>query len=172
MESVVVPIERIEHSIITIRGKKVMLDDHLAEIYGVTTKRLNEQVKRNFERFPEDFMFQLTSQEVVLLRTHFAASKGWGGRRHLPYVFTEHGAVMLASVLSSPIAIEASVQVVRTFVKLRQLLASHSDIARKIEALEKKYDSQFAVVFKAIRELMEPPEKGRKNKIGFAVVGK
>lgn len=173
MKSSIIPIERIEHSIVVIRGKRVMMDWDLAEIYGVTTKRLNQQVKRNEERFPEDFMFQLTSEEFESLRLHFGTSNtGRGGRRYLPFVFTEHGAVMLASVLNSPIAIDASVQVVRAFVKLRQLLATHADLARKINALEKKYDSQFAAVFKAIRELMEPPEKRKKNKIGFAVASK
>jgi len=166
MEPSLIPTERIEHSIILIREKKVMLDSDLAEIYGVATKRLIEQVKRNIERFPEDFMFQLTNQEVAILRSQIATSS-WGGRRYPPYVFTEHGAVMLASVLNSPVAIEASVQVVRAFVKLRQLLASNADLARKLNTLEKKYDSQFAMVFKAIRELMEPPLKGKKESIGF-----
>lgn len=168
MESSLIPSERIERSILVIREKKVMLDSDLSEIYGVTTGRLNEQVKRNRERFPEDFMFQLTFQEVAILKTHFeTTNKSWGGKRKLPYVFTEHGAVMLASVLNSPVAIEASVQVVRAFVKLRQLLASNADLARKLNTLEKKYDSQFAMVFKAIRELMEPPLKGKKKTIGF-----
>jgi ORF6N domain len=170
MENSIIPPERIEHSILAIRGKRVMLDNDLAEIYGVTTKRLNQQVKRNEERFPEDFMFQLTAEEFELLRSHFATSKaGRGGRRYLPYVFTEHGAVMLASVLNSPVAIDASVQVVRAFVKLRQFLATHADLSRKINALEKKYDAQFAVVFKAIKELMEPPVKEKEKKIGFNV---
>ena len=168
MESSIVPVERIEHSILAIRGKRVMLDSDLAEIYGVETKNLVRAVKRNSERFPEDFMFQLTREEFESLRFHLGTSNvGRGGRRYLPYVFTEHGAVMLASVLNSPIAIDASVQVVRAFVKLRQLLATHADLARKINALEKKYDSQFAVVFKAIRELMDPLEKGKKKAIGF-----
>lgn len=173
MESFVIPAERIEHSIYAIRGKRVMLDTDLAEIYGVTTKRLNEQVKRNLDRFPEDFMFQLTFQEVAALRSQSAAlSKSWGGKRALPFAFTEHGAVMLASVLNSPVAVDASVQVVRAFVKLRQLLASHADLARKIHALEKKYDSQFSAVFKAINELMEPVEKGKKKVVGFRAGGK
>ncbi len=166
METNIIPAERIENSIIVIRGKKVMLDSDLAKLYGVTTKRLIEQVKRNNDRFPDDFMFQLTNQEVVILRSQSATSS-WGGRRYLPYVFTEHGAVMLASVLNSPIAINTSVQVVRAFVKLRQVLSTHVELARKIDALEKKYDSQFAVVFKAIKDLMEPPMRGKKKVIGF-----
>jgi len=165
MESSIIPVERIERSIIMIRGKKVMLDIDLAEIYGVTTKRLNQQVGRNPERFPEDFMFQLTQEEFKRLRLQFATAN-FSMRRNAPFAFTEHGAVMLASVLNSPVAVDASVQVVRAFVKLRQLLATHADLARKLNAMEKKYDSQFAVVFKAIRELMEPPVKKRKA-IGF-----
>jgi hypothetical protein len=168
MESSIIPVERIERSIIMIRGKKVMLDSDLADLYQVETKVLNQAVKRNSERFPEDFMFQLTFQEVANLKSQFATSgKGWGGKRKLPYVFTEHGAVMLASVLNSPTAIDASVQVVRAFVKLRQLLASHADLARKLNSLEKKYDKQFGEVFNAIRELMQEPEGKKKKKIGF-----
>jgi len=164
----VIPTEHIEHSILVIRGKKVMLDSDLAVIYGVTTSRLNEQVKRNIARFPDDFMFQLTQEESVRLISQIATSNtGRGGRRKLPYAFTEHGAVMLASVLNSPVAIDASVQVVRAFVKLRQLLASHAELARKLNTLEKKYDAQFMEVFKAIRELMQPTEHPGKRKIGF-----
>ena len=170
MESNIIPVERIEHAIIVIRGKKVMLDGNLADIYGIETKGLIRAVKRNLERFPEDFMFQLTKEEFESLRYQFGTSKtGRGGRRYLPYVFTEHGAVMLASVLNSPVAINASVQVVRAFVKLRQLLVTHTELARKINSLEKKYDSQFAVVFKAIKELMQPQAKEKEKKIGFKV---
>jgi len=146
-----------------------MLDADLAELYGVTTKRLNEQVKRNASRFPGDFMFQLTPDETRILRSQFATSRsGWGGRRALPYAFTEHGAVMLASVLNSPTAVDASVQVVRAFVRLREILATHKDLARKLEDLEKKYDARFRVVFDAIRKLMAPPERPRRQ-IGFRV---
>ena len=143
-----------------------MLDEDLAEIYGVTTKRLNEQVRRNKGRFPEDFMFRLTKEEFANLRSQFATSR-WGGRRYPPNAFTEHGAVMLASVLNSPIAIEASIQVVRAFVRLREMLASHKDLARKLAALERKYDQQFQVVFDAIRKLMKPPPDKPKPRIGF-----
>jgi hypothetical protein len=160
-----IPLERVERVILLIRGQKVILDADLAALYGVTTKRFNEQVKRNRERFPEDFMFQLTKKEAEILRSQFAASS-WGGRRYLPFAFTEHGAIMAANVLSSPRAIQASVQVVRAFVRLRQILASHADLARKLAQLEKKYDRQFKVVFEAIRRLMTPPEP-KKRPIGF-----
>ena len=160
-----VPIERIEKSILLIRGRKVMLDADLADIYGVTTKRLNEQVKRNIDRFPEDFMFQLAEEEFGLLRSQIATTK-FSKRRNSPYAFTEHGAVMLASVLNTPVAINASIQVVRAFVRLREMLVAHKDLARKLDAMEKKYDGQFAVVFDAIRQLMAPTPKDAKH-IGF-----
>jgi len=144
-----------------------MLDDTLAELYGVTTKRLNEQVRRNKTRFPEDFMFCLSKEEWDCLRSQFATSKtGRGGRRTRPYAFTEHGAVMLANVLNSPRAVQASIQVVRAFVKLRQMLASHEDLARKMHALEKKYDRRFKVVFEAIKQMMAPSDPKRRP-IGF-----
>ena len=160
--------ERIERSILLIRGEKVMLDSDLAAIYGVTTKRLNEQVKRNLARFPADFMFQLTEVEkleVVANCDHLARLKF---SPHLPYAFTEHGALMLANVLNSERAAQTSVQVVRVFVRLRQLLSSNVELARKLESLEKKYDAQFKVVFDAIRQLMSPPVKP-KREIGFHV---
>ncbi|HOP08411.1 MAG TPA: ORF6N domain-containing protein [candidate division Zixibacteria bacterium] len=160
-----IPAERIERSILVIRGQKVMLDMDLAELYGVTTKRLNEQVKRNIDRFPGDFMFQLTDAEFESLRSQIATTN-LTKRRTPPYAFTEHGAVMLASVLNSDIAVNASIQVVRAFVRLRRLLESHEALARKLDNLEKKYDSQFQTVFEAIRQLMIPPEKDQ-PKIGF-----
>jgi hypothetical protein len=165
-----IPVERIENSILAIRGQRVILDADLAELYGVTTKRLNEQVKRNRDRFPADFAFRLTRQEVTILKSQLATSRsaGWGGRRALPLVFTEHGTVMAANVLSSSVAVAASIQVVRAFVRLREILASHKDLARKLDELEKKYDSQFQVVFEAIRELMKPAETpSRRGRIGF-----
>jgi hypothetical protein len=166
---VLVPHERIERSILLIRGHKVILDSDLAGLYGVTTKRLNEQVRRNLSRFPEDFMFQLTESETDLLRSQFATSKkGRGGRRYPPYVFTEQGVAMLSSVLNSERAIKVNIEIMRAFVHLRRMLASHADLARKLEALEKKYDAQFKVVFEAIRELMKPPETKRRP-IGFLV---
>lgn len=165
-----IPIERIERTILIIRGQRVMLDADLAELYGVTTKRLNEQVKRNSDRFPEDFMFQLNQKEADFLRSQFATLKKGRGqhKKYLPYVFTEHGALMAANILNSPIAIQASVQVVRAFIRLRQILASHVTLARKLNELEKKYDVQFKVVFEAIRQLMIPSEPKQKP-IGFQV---
>jgi hypothetical protein len=162
----VIAVERIERSILLIRGEKVMLDADMAALYGVTTKRLNEQVKRNRNRFPEDFMFQLTEKEKAEVVANCDHLKRLKFSPNLPYVFTEHGAIMLATVLNSPIAVHASIQVVRAFVRLRKMIASNKDLARKIEELEKKYDAQFKVVFEAIRELMQPPET-KKRKIGF-----
>jgi ORF6N domain len=167
-----VPVERVERSILLIRGEKVILDADLADLYGVTTKRLNEQVRRNPDRFPRDFMFQLTPEELAILRSQFATSRsGWGGRRYPPFAFTEHGAIMAANVLSSPRAIAASVMVVRAFVNLRQMLASHGELGRRLDDLEKRYDGQFRQIFAAIRALMQPPKpeepsSGRKS-IGF-----
>ncbi len=161
-----IPAERIAHAIRLIRGERVMLDADLAAIYGATTKRLNEQVKRNRDRFPSDFMFQLTAAEkteVVTNCDHLARLKF---SRHRPYAFTEHGALMLANVLNSARAAQTSVVVVRTFVRLRRILASDSDLARKLDALERKYDSQFKIVFAAIRELMTSPPPKRRE-IGF-----
>jgi phage regulator Rha-like protein len=161
--------ERIERSILLIRAHKVLLDVHLASLYGVTTKRLNEQVRRNRARFPEDFMFQLTSEEVASLRSQFATSnRGRGGRRYAPYAFTEQGVAMLSTVLNSERAIQVNIEIMRAFVRLREILASNAELARKMDALEKKYDSQFKVVFDAIRQLMAPPE-AKKRKIGFLV---
>jgi phage regulator Rha-like protein len=163
-----IPMERIEKAILFIRGEKVMLDTDLAELYGVETKRLNEQVRRNPGRFPPDFMFQLTIEEAESLRSQFATLKRGEHRKYLPYAFTEHGALMLANVLNSERAAQTSVQVVRAFIKLRQMLASNAELARKLAALEQKYDAQFKVVFDAIRQLMSPPAKP-KREIGFHV---
>jgi len=160
-------VEIIERKIYLIRGHKVMLDRDLAELYQVPTRRLNEQVKRNLTRFPADFMFQLSDEEAENLRSQFATSStSHGGRRYLPYVFTEQGVAMLSSVLNSERAVQVNIAIMRTFVKLRQMLASNADLARKLAAMEKKYDSQFKMVFDAIRELMRPPEP-KKRKIGF-----
>ncbi len=162
-----IPIERVEQAIFVIRGERVIIDSDLAKLYGVTTARLNQQVRRNGERFPADFMFELTKGENESLMLQFATSKGGrGGRRKLPLVFTEHGAIMAANVLNSKRAVKTSVQVVRAFVRLRRMLVSNAELARKLEELEKKYDAQFKVVFDAIRQLMTPPEPKRKQ-IGF-----
>jgi len=163
----VVPLERIERTILLIRGQKVVLDSDLAALYGVTTSRLNEQVKRNADRFPNDFMFRLTPAEWAHLKSQAAISSGHGGRRTRPLAFTEHGAIMAASVLNSGRAVAVSIAVVRAFVRLRQMLASHAELARKLAALERKYDAQFKVVFDAVRELMEPPPTPPKPRIGF-----
>lgn len=157
---------RIESKIYYIRGQKVMMDRDLAYLYGVSTKRLNEQVKRNFKRFPIDFMFQLTQYErdkVVANCDHLKSLKFSYQR---PFVFTEQGVAMLSSVLNSERAIQVNIQIMRTFSKIRQILASHKELARKIEELEKRYDSQFKIVFDAIRELMSPTENKIKR-IGF-----
>jgi len=164
----VLPAERIERAIFLIRGQKVMLSTALAELYGVEPKVLVQAVKRNMERFPEDFMFQLTKQELSNLKSQFVTSS-WGGlRRATPYAFTEQGVAMLSSVLRSKRAVQVNVEIMRAFVRLRKILASHADLSRKLEGLEKKYDSQFKVVFDAIRQLMTQPESSRK-KIGFQV---
>jgi len=162
----IVPQEIIETRIIFVRGKKVMLDKDLAQLYGVTTGNLNKSVKRNIERFPEDFMFQLTKEEFKNLIFHFGTSS-WGGIRKLPYAFTENGVAMLSSVLNSERAIKVNIQIMRTFTKLREMLMTHKDLKEKIEAMEKKYDYQFKIVFDAIKQLLEPPEKSQKKKIGF-----
>jgi len=151
-----------------------MLDADLADLYGVTTKRLNEQVKRNIDRFPPDFTFQLTAREHDSLRSQFATSKetlGRGGRRYLPYVFTEHGAIMAASVLDSERAVQVSIYVVRAFVQLREMLSSNKALARKLNELERKlttHDHAITELIEAIRQIMTPPEP-KKRKIGFLV---
>jgi hypothetical protein len=153
-------------AIIRLRGQAVILDSDLAALYGVTVKRLNQQVTRNRERFPDDFCFQLTEAEWRSLRLQNETSKRRGGRRYMPFAFTEHGAIMAATVLNSPQAVQMSVAVVRAFVRLRRLALSVESLARKVAALENKYDASFSAVFDAIRDLMEPPDPPRKR-IGF-----
>jgi hypothetical protein len=167
-----VPVDDIARSILVLRGHRVILDRDLAAIYGVSTGRLNEAVKRNAKRFPEDFMFQLTVQESEHLRSHFAISS-WGGRRYSPYVFTEHGAIQAANVLNSNRAIEMGVYVVRAFVKLRELLASNKELAKRLDELEARierklttHDEAIAAILSAIRQLMSPPRPKRRS-IGF-----
>ena len=169
---------RIDSLILTIRSQKVIIDEDLARIYGVETRRLNEQVKRNAERFPEDFMFQLTKEEyegllqATDLKSQIAISSyGHGGRRKTPYAFTEYGAIMAANVLKSSKAIHMSVLVVRAFVRLREMVATHQELALKLNELEQHledHDEKIEVIFEAIRQLMAPSEK-KKNKIGFEV---
>ena len=163
-----IPVDRIEKAILLIRGQKVILDADLAALYGVETKMLVRAVKRNTNRFPTDFMFQLSKEEFDNLRFHFGTSSVWGGRRYPPYAFTEQGVAMLSSVLRSSRAVQVNIEIMRAFVRLRRMLASHADLARKPDELERKYDRQFAVVFDAIRELMAPPLPQPKGKIGFA----
>ena len=162
-----IPEETIREKIYQIRGRKVMLDSDLAALYEVKTKSLNLAVKRNETRFPEDFMFQLTEDEFERLRHQFETSKqGRGGRRYLPYAFTEQGVAMLSSVLNSERAVQVNIQIIRAFTKIREMLQVHKVLWRKIEEMEKKYDENFRVVFKALKELLEPPERP-KPKIGF-----
>jgi len=165
-----VPTKRIEQAIYLIRGQRVMLDSDLAVLYDLSTKRLNEQVRRNLNRFPPDFVFQLTEEEAESLRSQIATSKiGRGGRRYLPYAFTEHGAVMLASVLNSPRAVAASIFVVRAFVRLRELVADHKELAAKIAQLERKigaHDESIRALIVTIRQLVAPAP-AKKGRIGF-----
>ena len=162
------------HSLIlTIRGQRVMLDSDLARIYGVTTIRLNEQLRRNADRFPNDFAFRLTREELANLRSQIAISSLHGGRRYLPWVFTEHGAIMLASVLSSSVAVDASVRVVRAFVFFREQLLVNRELAKKFSELEKRvegHDESISALFEAIRRLLEPPDEGEaKKEMGFHI---
>ncbi len=153
--------------ILLLRGERVMLDSDLASLYRVEPRSLLQAVKRNRARFPADFMFQLTAEEAAALRSQTGISNaGRGGRRYAPYAFTEHGVAMLSAVLRSPRAVQVSIEIVRSFIELRAMLATHTDLARKLATLERKYDAQFRTVFDAIRELMAPPPK-RKPPIGF-----
>jgi len=166
----IVPVERIEQTILYIRGHRVILDNDLARMYGTNTKALNQAVKRNAERFPEDFMFRLSAQEKEEVVTNCDHLRQLRFSPNRPLAFTEHGAIMAATVLNSKRAIEASLYVVRAFVRMRKLLAGNQDLAKKIAALESKFedhDKNFAIVFQAIRELMEPPIEEKKGKLGF-----
>ncbi len=174
MKELILDEENITNRIMLIQGHRVMLDSDLAQIYGVSTSRLNEQVKRNIDRFPEDFMFELSQQEYDNLKSQIATSS-WGGRRKLPKVFTEHGAIMLASVLNSKTAIQASIQVVRAFIKMRKLLLMSQEIAAKFEEFEREtenkfmdYDDKFRIVFDTLKEVLIQEEKP-KRRIGFNI---
>ncbi len=158
--------EVIATKILIIRGKRVMLDADLAVLYGVKTGRLNEQVRRNIKRFPEDFMFQLTKEEALNLKSQNAISS-WGGARKLPRVFTQEGVAMLSSVLNSERAIMVNIQIMRAFAQLRRMLLTNRELKRKIEKMERKYDKQFVIVFQAIKQLLEPPPVKQKLPIGF-----
>ena len=160
-----IPLERIERAILVLRGHRVILDEDLAAIYGVTTGNLNKAVNRNLERFPDDFMLRLTEAEFNDLRFQFGRSR-WGGTRTLPRAFTEQGVAMLSSVLRSPRAALVNIEIMRAFVRLREMIATNRDLARRLDELEKRYDAQFKGVFDAIRQLMASPEKSRRS-IGF-----
>lgn len=173
-QTALIPAERIERSILLIRGHKVLLDMDLAALYGVETKVLNQAVRRNLARFPADFMFQLTKAELENRRSQFVTSNPGAkmGLRRPPYAFTEQGVAMLSSVLRSERAVAVNIEIMRAFVRLREMLASHADLARRLDELEKKYDKQFASVFDAIRQLMAPP-KEEKREIGYhTLIGK
>lgn len=164
-----VPLEEIERRIFIVRGQKVMLDSDLAKLYGVKTEALNQAVRRNIERFPEDFMLTLTRKEAKNLISQIVISRlNWGGRRKLPLAFSEQGVAMLSSVLRSPRAVRVNIEIMRAFVCMRQLLASHAELAAKIDELEARYDQQFKAVFQALRQLIEPPER-KKESFGFRV---
>jgi hypothetical protein len=167
----IMPIGKIERSILLARGEKVILDADLAKLYGVATKRLNEQVRRNIDRFPDDFVFQLNRNELDNLRSQsVTSSSGYGGRRYAPYAFTEHGAIMAATVLNSPRAVQVSVYVVRAFVQLRRVLGQNKQLAAKLAELERKvgdHDQKIVAIIQAIRELMAPPPKPPRKQIGF-----
>lgn len=162
-------LERIPDRILVLRGIRVILDADLALLYGVAAKRFNEQVRRNRKRFPPDFMFQLENQEFAILRSQFATSS-WGGRRYPPLAFTEHGAIMAASILNSAHAIEISVYVVRAFVQMREALVAHKEIGKRLDELERKvgtHDRAIGPILEAIRQLMQPPETPKRRRIGF-----
>ncbi len=161
-----IPVEQIEHSILMIQGLKVILDKDLAALYGVTTGNLNKAVDRNVDRFPADFMIRLTQDDFNNLKFHFGRSS-WGGTRKLPRAFTEQGVAMLSGILNSPRAILVNIEIMRAFVRLRSILTSNEALAKKLAALESKYDAQFKVVFDAIRELMSPPAPKTKRAIGL-----
>jgi len=169
----IISVERLEKSIYFIRGEKVMLDEDLARLYQVRTGALVQAVKRNRQRFPEDFMFQLTTEEYSILRSQIVTSSGRTGRRALPFAFTEHGISMLSSVLNSERAVEVNIAIIRTFVRMRQMIAGSKDLAQKLAELERRYDAQFKVVFNSIRELINATPKtttvpvSNNRKIGF-----
>ena len=161
-----IPVDVIQQRIFEIGGEKVMLDRHLAQLYGVQTRVLNQAVRRNIERFPQEFMFQLTKEQRDEVITICDDLKPLKYARTMPYAFTEYGVAMLSSVLNSKQAIQVNIQIIKAFVKLRKMLSSHTELRRKLEEMEKKYDKQFKIVFSAIKQLMAPPEKP-KRRIGF-----
>ncbi len=171
----ILPLNQIERSILVLRGFKVMLDEHLAALYQVEVKVLNQAVKRNTERFPPDFMFQLTREEIDNLRSQIVTSSSWGGRRFLPYAFTEQGVAMLSSVLRGDRAAQVNIEIMRAFVRMRRILASHKDLARKIDELErqftkktKEHEEHLIKIYRLLDLLSGPEDPGSKNRIGFA----
>ena len=168
----IIAIERIAQSILFVRGQKVLLDSDLADLYGVETRSLIQAVKRNIDRFPSDFMFQLTPEEYDSLRSQIVISKGKGGRRYLPYAFTEQGVAMLSSVLNSHRAVEVNIAIMRVFVHLRRMIVSHADLAKKFTELEaqfKDHDEKIEAIFEVIHQLISPDEKLKKKRIGYTV---
>lgn len=165
-DEIVVP-DRIERAILRIRGENVLLDSDLAELYGVETRTLVQAVKRNLDRFPADFMFQLTDKELDLLRSQSVISRSWGGRRYPPYAFTEQGIAMLSSVLRSKKAILVNIEIMRAFIKLRRVLATQEKLTERINELEKKYDHRFSEVFEVIKKLISIEDNRKKRLIGF-----
>jgi len=171
MKKEIIPVQQVAQAIRFVRGERILLDFDLAQLYGVTTGNLNKAVRRNRERFPTDFMFQLTAEETKSLIFQFGISKGRGGRRHFPHAFTEQGVAMLSSVLNSQRAVKVNIAIMRAFVKLRQILETNPDLARKFSELERrvgKHDAEITAIIEAIRQLMTPPEKPRRE-IGFHV---
>lgn len=160
--------ESIERKIYLIRNQRVMIDSDLANLYQVPTKVLVQAIKRNIQRFPDDFMFQLTLEEFKILRSQIVTSS-WGGRRYPPFVFTEQGVAMLSSVLNSEVAVQLNIHIIRTFVRLRELILTHKDLQKQIEEMGKKYDRKFQVIFEAIEQLLEPKPNPNKRPIGFHV---
>lgn len=163
-----VPREQVRRRILVLRGQKVLLDRDLAALYEVEVRTLNQAVGRNIERFPQDFMFQITDEEAAILRSQSVILRSGHGKhaKYLPYAFTEQGVAMLSSVLRSPRAIQVNIEIMRAFVSLRAMVVAHHDLARKLDVLERKYDGQFKVVFEALREIMAPPV-AKRRKIGF-----
>lgn len=166
MKNAVLALDAVESRIFTLRDHRVMLDAHLAGLYGVQTRELIQAVKRNIDRFPNDFMFQINEMEYDILRSQIVISNH-GGRRYLPYVFTEQGVSMLSSVLRSPRAVQVNIGIMRAFVKMREAMIAHKELSRRLDEMERKYDSQFRAVFDAIRQLMTPPPAPLKPPIGF-----
>lgn len=169
-ETALVPVERIEQAILVIRGHKVLLDSDLAALYEVETKVLNQAVRRNPDRFPPDFAFRLSADEFAALRSQIVTSKGRGGRRYPPYAFTEHGVAMLSSVLNSPRAVQVNIEIMRTFIRLRQVLASNEELARKMDEVVAhlgKHDKQIAAIFDVMRQLLSSMDAASRRRIGF-----